>query len=553
MNIRKYAIMFFSCAIALCFNACEKDLFGEDENDEPLPELPESGDLYVLSPSTQSAQSLPGKGTSDSPYLIRTAGELKLFADLVNNGEFNADNFGEYYGICMVKLMHDIEISEDYDWIPIGYNSDYFSVDFDGDNHEIKGKMKIGFARAVNSVGFFGKMDGHIHDLTISADMDIYRLDYNSYCGLLVGQFTGSLKNIVTSGAISINSGMTFNSFSLGKMVGAAYSWSSFENCISEGEMLFESLFPASSGVQGKNFRATQASIGGLVGAVIGDRTIDLQECYNNSPVIVENVAIGKELYVGGIIGCMSDAMRGNNGEWLIVENHGEIKVQSIARIVQDEVEPAVAVGGIYGYGRNRGGKIFNEGDITVESVAMWASVGGIAGITYNCDGGGTNNGSVTNRNPRGLTGGCFGYAICEIEDASNLGDVTSTATISEGEGKNPSGWTGGIAGLNTEWMKDCLNSGNVFSSGVFDYDSNGIPVSYGGAIIGKGKAYVATCDNYGIVDGCEKWSNYTPMYVGFVWRAWEMLLYDEITDQNLRRVWIERVGDATGVDMSDI
>lgn len=553
MNIRKYVVMLFSCIVVLCFNACGKDLLDEDENDTPLPELPESGDMYLLSPSTQSAESLPGNGTSDSPYLIRTASELKLFADLVNNGEFTTDDSGEYYGICMVKLMHDIEISEDYDWIPIGYKDDDFSVDFDGDNHEIKGKMKIGFDRAVNSVGFFGKIDGHIHDLTISAAMDIYKLDYNSFCGLLAGQFTGSLKNIVTSGTISINQGIVFNSLSIGKMIGAAYSWSSLENCTAEGTILFEPLFPAPSGTQNRNFRATQASIGGLVGAVIGDLTINLQECYNNSPVIVENAAIGKELYVGGIIGCMSDAMRGNNGEWLIVENHGEVRVQSIARIVLDEVEPAVALGGIYGYGRNRGGKIYNKGNVTVESVEMWTSVGGIAGITYNCDGGGTNDGNVVNRNSQGLTGGCFGYAICEIRDASNLGEVTSTATVGEAVGKNPSGWTGGIAGWNTEWIRNCLNSGNVSSSGEFDYDSNGIPVSYGGAIIGKGKADVATCSNYGVVDGCEKWSNYTPMYIGFVWRAWEMLLYDEIADQNLRRVWIERVEDATGVSMGNI
>ncbi len=97
-------------------------------------------------PRGSVSTSLKGNGTSDSPYLIGSASDLRFLADKVNAG---ADCSGQYF-----KQITDIEVIQTpYDsysfrdqelWIPIGGKTDRpFCGIYDGDGHGISGLCMI--------------------------------------------------------------------------------------------------------------------------------------------------------------------------------------------------------------------------------------------------------------------------------------------------------------------------------------------------------------------------------------------------------------------------
>ena len=93
-----------------------------------------------------------GKGTSEDPYMLKTADQLRAFASSLSEHI-------DYSGV-FIELMSDIDIS-DKEWAPIG-DSDYvFNGSFDGKGHTVSG-MTVGSAEKAkelvqdkNYIGFF--------------------------------------------------------------------------------------------------------------------------------------------------------------------------------------------------------------------------------------------------------------------------------------------------------------------------------------------------------------------------------------------------------------
>lgn len=93
-----------------------------------------------------------GEGTKESPYMLKTAEQLRGFAVSLTEHIDYTDTY--------IELMSDIDIS-DKEWIPVG-DSDYeFNGSFDGKGHTVSG-MTIGSADAAkqlddgkNYIGFF--------------------------------------------------------------------------------------------------------------------------------------------------------------------------------------------------------------------------------------------------------------------------------------------------------------------------------------------------------------------------------------------------------------
>ncbi len=94
-----------------------------------------------------------GDGTPDNPYLICDYLSLKKMRDNVNSG-IDSDKY--------FKVISNIQIPEDVNWIPIGYNSSgiSFQGSFDGNNKTIDGLRIDGASLNKDTIGFFGKLQG---------------------------------------------------------------------------------------------------------------------------------------------------------------------------------------------------------------------------------------------------------------------------------------------------------------------------------------------------------------------------------------------------------
>lgn len=510
------AILFFIC------NACDSD---EKNNGDPFPDIPES---YVLSPETVSANSLAGNGTPDSPFLIRNAMDFKYFIESVNSGTLRPiDEDEQYSGRMIVSLMHDIEISDDYNWIPICFPDNSPGMDFNGGSHTISGSMRMRkelyLDMYLSVAGLFGNAEYlYINNLNVSANLIPSALSgtpRNFLAGIIIADAkSGQLDNVTVSGKLTIMY-HTGNMSGLGGFCGRSME-SSYSNCKMEGKFEFVP-YPGKDKIKLGEY----LYLGGITGLSQSVATESYRSCYNYSDISVKNVSLS-ELSVGGIIGCRQTST-GSTAipDLLIVENLGDITISNVSWIKHNESSPrAIYVGGLYGRGGQgeECGKIINNADISVSKVAMPAYVGGIAGW---CDfgayiGEATNAGNITNNGDSGYTGGCYGCLYADAKHLFNLGNVSSTIEIKG----NLDNWddfigsTGGIVGyLPAHTIKESSNSGNITTPSPFIHmDSE---VSYGGGIIGRGseRTKIVDCTNYGSINNST--DNYGTEN-GFTWLA---------------------------------
>lgn len=78
-----------------------------------------------------------GDGTKESPYIISTPSELQLIAKFVNN-KVQAQDGKTNYNIAYYRLANDIDLGEDYYFVPIGTASNPFGGTFDYNFYAIK-------------------------------------------------------------------------------------------------------------------------------------------------------------------------------------------------------------------------------------------------------------------------------------------------------------------------------------------------------------------------------------------------------------------------------
>ena len=316
---------------------------------------------FALEISEAKDDNFAGKGKSDDPYLIYTAEELALLAELVNNG--NTKYNDKHY-----KLMNDIDLSaygagwnDGKGWIPIGAKS-YFKGNFNGNNHKVS-ELYINSDDLFN-LGLFGAIDGGtVRNLGVEGEIS-GSINVTVYAGT-VGGVAGAIhygSNIINC-YVNVNVATDFVSdvitsryIHLGGVVGEVY-YSRIENCFAAGSVSFLSsflsVFGYVGGVAGFLYESSMANcystssvsgkgdVGGVAGMV---NKSSMTNCYatgevngifnvggvagnvNSSSGRVENCAAlnpivlrteGGNTYFGRVAGVVILAALANNVAWL--------------------------------------------------------------------------------------------------------------------------------------------------------------------------------------------------------------------------------------------
>ena len=520
--------------------------FNDEGEDTPAPTpgtpFPDVEASYILSPETESASVLPGDGSVNNPYLIRNAMELKLFTELVNSGEFKKTE-EDVTTPTHVCLTHDIKIADNYTWTPIGSCEHPFEGTFDGQGHCISGALHIsatieetipqpetGITWGTQKAGFFGYAENaDIGNIRISADTHFPARERWSYCGGLVAISSNtSIHNITYDGTIHIPTTQTafMHQLNLGGIAGYMITGFFYNNEMN-GRLQFGTPDPQTKKILGEH-----CNIGGLIGT---EQSTDIQNSKNVADI---NIDAGNafRLRVGGIVGYrLAYGEQPKYASLTRVENKGDITIGKILETSMYDQSPMVYAGGIYGDGGEDSGEygnMVNCGNITVGETRITSYAGGIAGMAYKHSfNGAVKNGRISNSARMGCTGGCYGYAIGDVRNMGNSGDVISKINKGKVEDGN-AGYTGGIAGHVSGRIERCNNEGAV-SSGK-DLDWGGVPVSRAGAIAGRASMVTLDNTNTGTVNGKHGKSPSDPtVFIGELWLAWDMILDGTLTPQS--------------------
>jgi len=153
-----------------------------------------------------------GDGTSDDPYIITTAEQLALMAELVNMGDTNYERENNQYRFNHYILGNDIDLSDfgrtfnnGRGWIPIGRVYAPFAGVLDGAGHTITGLYindtsdPWDYALFVGLFGSLGNDGAVIKNLNLS-DVDITGKAWAGGVAGIIGR--GSVKNSSVTGIV---------------------------------------------------------------------------------------------------------------------------------------------------------------------------------------------------------------------------------------------------------------------------------------------------------------------------------------------------------------
>ncbi len=236
--------------------------------------------------SAATAFSGGGNGTAGNPYKIGTAGELKLFANIVNGEGGQTQNLGA----CAV-LTADITLNANVlkddgtlngdgsafqPWTPIGTDEDNsYSGNFDGQKHTISGMYA--FSANTDCFALFGYVSGGTVQNIILTDS--YIASRNSAAGICGYNYKGSIINCHSSATIA---GTVSNSMGLGGICGDNNN-GSVQNCSNTG-LIFAQPYTD--------------EIGGVCGNISNGATV--KNCFNSGNLIGA-ASVGRS---GGVVGC---------------------------------------------------------------------------------------------------------------------------------------------------------------------------------------------------------------------------------------------------------
>ncbi len=309
-----------------------------------------------------------GAGTESSPYLIKTANDLALLADAVNQGV-------QGYSTACYRMAGDIDFASlSYSFRPIGNKTTPFGGRFDGNNHKIT-RFKYNSRGAAFASLFGMTVEGAvIKNLTMEGVAvegsgenvaPVVGLNYGDvenvtaqgtvtsngyYAGGIVAQNVGTLRNVSYDGTV-------FTCGCGGGLAGLSNSW------IEKGSVnvTLTTGAPASS---------NRAQIGGAVGMFhyltsVG-KDVALLDTYVSGTVTDET-----GLYVaGGLVGYMA-------GETTRMERCFNTATVQGTRLATSESDPST--GGIVAYAG--GGKVtdcYNAGTIVKNGSSE--TTGGVVG-----------------------------------------------------------------------------------------------------------------------------------------------------------------------------
>ena len=366
---------------------------------------------------------------------LTTPEQLAGLASLVNAGT-------DFAGV-KIYLDADIDLGF-YQWIPIGNATYAFNGTFDGDGHTISG-LKINAGS--DYVGLFGNVSGKICNFNIEKANIYVKRDHN-YVSVACGYLTGEIKDISTDGFIEAP-----KSNYVGAVAGAT-------TAASIGYTNLTSMVNING----------QSIVGGIIGQVNASGNVQIN--YVNNIGSVKGTS-----QVGGIIGQ--------------VNTSGILQTDYISNI--GDVNGTSQVGGIFGYVNGANGSLVSGASVSADIVGDYY-IGGIVGKAENvvissC----TNDGSTITSNSYYTEGSNFyvwlggfvGYGY-GVDNCTNNVDITYNAKGS---------YVGGIAGYAVSDIKDCTNNGDITTN-----------TSYVGGIVGyvfhKGDGMIDNITNTGDISG---------------------------------------------------
>ena len=347
----------------------------------------------VTEPITLTAKWLTGEGTAESPILISTAEELKIFHDIVNGENNRQQNLAACATLTADIVLNDGTFAEDgsytpgpsgadkpTEWTPMGVNtSAAYTGTFDGAGHTIQGVYCNSNSKAP---GLFGYIDG------------------------------ATIQGVRVTGYFNAN-----NAEQAGCIAALAKS-SRITGCVS------------TASINGRD--SFQSSTGGIVG--IADSNTQVSDCINYGTV-KRTTSKYYATFAGGIVGCLADYSTVTN-----CSNFG-----SIIGLVNSSSTPPIYVGGIVGTARLASiSDCYNAGAVRIDeqgNSSATQGAGGIAGyagddaqyLTHisNC----YNVGSVTAANANAMLGGIVGRSGYDSVAITNCYYLTGTAGQVYGDG----------------------------------------------------------------------------------------------------------------------
>lgn len=223
-------------------------------------ELTTAEGVSIIIPEA-SPYNFEGDGTASSPWLIKTAKDLKTLSEASQKNSFANKYF---------KQTADIDMSQVKGFIPIGSNKAAFNGNYDGDNHIISNLNIDGIG--YHFQGLFGAIfnDAKISNIIIRRS-SLTGSGY--YLGLIAGYSQGIIENCRVQGIIS-GTGIC-----VGGIVGRSYG------------AVRKSSFSGSASACGY--------VGGIVGYSYGEITACTSDADVSLPVRITNGAA----CVGGIAG----------------------------------------------------------------------------------------------------------------------------------------------------------------------------------------------------------------------------------------------------------
>lgn len=263
-----------------------------------LTRLADDADVSVFDNSTQASASFSGSGTQTAPYLIASAGDLKLLVQQVS--EQGLSYSGQYF-----KLTTDLRIEADT-WTPIGLrtgegswddNKRPFCAHFDGNGHTISGKLN----GSTTNFGLFGLVGENfsVTNLHITAQVN------NNYeagesttraasTGALIGciwanksNSTIYIQDCTFSGSLSSAGGGNYAGGLVGSLVAGSLNMT---GCVNRSKL---------SATNNSSSSTANQNLGGLVGYAQG--MVSLSDCANYGSFSTTNDK--GSVYAGGLLG----------------------------------------------------------------------------------------------------------------------------------------------------------------------------------------------------------------------------------------------------------
>ena len=355
---------------------------------------------FTASAAWDGATATPfeGEGTSEKPYLIASAENLRSLQEQVAAGD-------DFEGMYFTQTA-DIDLGGK-EWTPIGSSATPFCGVYDGLGHKITG---LSITKEVNAIGLFGYIESSwaseagIMNLTVEGEFVFEKLTTNPGLGGVVGWvykdadngykrcqlinitsnvnitvveatnqprmggvfgyvFEGEVTNVVNNGTITYTGSANSR---VGGVVGQS-NRTTFTSCVNNGSMLINMTGTAT------------AHVGGIC-SMTTYKTIDVytiyDNCVNNGAITVET-ADGK-IYLGGITGATY-----SSGKPLYLEVKNCLNTAAISGRVNSEGGKNIFIGGISAYSENTYSSVVdcvnNSTDVTGETKAT-GCVGGIVG-----------------------------------------------------------------------------------------------------------------------------------------------------------------------------